>query len=796
MARRFISFLFGMVTGIIVLVLAVGGGAYLVLTKDNGMQSVQEKLDGTDINETLQINLSEEQQSKSILEYATGIISSFGNLTTENIGELEDLIGTTMLSSLISDNIGISAEAVRGSSIENIGSTITDNLTLDIMQDKFALELPDMPLFNDEEFLSRPVSEAFGSLDEETLDKIIEVVYDEDATAENPASSKFLQKLGKKTVKEASSDMDSIVDELYVTDVIEVDDNSSEVLKYFRDSQTTINGIDDAIKEMKVENAVKVDDDSHAILKEIADMTLDELSSDSALQARIDGLLIKDVITVDETSNKVLRYLADKELGKLSEAIDAMKISDAIDIVTDEEAAANPELTASSRVLQYFKKNETTLNNIDEAINDMTIGDAVKIVTDEEVVEAAKNGVTLVASSRVLQYLKNTKLDDLDADIKAMKISDAVEIVTDEEAAANPELTASHAVLQKIADMTLDELGDKDELQARIDTVKIGEVVTVTDKSEPILKALENTTLGGLNAKIQELTVADVFEDYDVGLLSAIPANTNIKDIAETLKGTVKESSLYALRAMGMFDYTLSYENGTEHDDYVKKANMHNANPQDLVDAITKIGAIDWSDTSKAVDNATTVQTAMRHTENAKFYLDTGDQASDFDNEHWKYFVEKVGSVSEAENKIRNIRRYCTYDSENHVWVLTLNNAVVKEITGEVSGATLYVNASIKVVVEGDFDILFSLDFACNNNELVFNCDQNGKIAFNCDGGYAYFRCDNIKVGSEAYSNQNIFTVKEIYKNASDKDKGEKTATTKIEVVTAQTSSSTTPPES
>ncbi len=770
MAKRFLSFLLGMVTGIIVLVLAVGGGAYLVLTKENGMQSVQEKLDGTDINETLQINLSEEQQAKSILEYATGIISSFGNLTTENIGELEDLIGTTMLSSLISDNIGISAEAVRGSSIENIGSTITDNLTLDIMQDKFALELPDMPLFNDEEFLSRPVSEAFGSLDEETLDKIIEVVYDEDATAENPASSKLLQKLGKKTVKEASSDMDSIVDELYVTDVIDVDDNSSEVLKYFRDSQTTINGIDDAIKAMKVENAVKVDENSHAVLREIAGMTLDELSSDSALQAKIDGLLIKDVITVNDKSNKVLRYLADKELGKLSEAIDAMKISDAIDIVTDEEAATNPELKASSRVLQYFKKNETTLNNIDEAITNMTIGDAVKI--DEN-------------SSKVLQYLKDSKLDELDAKIKEMKISDAVEIVTDEEAAANPELTASHAVLQKIADMTLDELGKKDELQKRIDTVKIGEVVTVTDDSEPILKALENTTLGGLNTRIQELTVADVFKDYDVGLLSAIPADTNIKDIAETLKNTVKNASLYSLRAMGMFDYELSYEKGTKHDDYVKKANMHNANPQDLVDAITKIGAIDWSDTTKAVDNATTVQTAMRHTENAKFYLATGDQASDFDNAHWKYFVEKVGSVSEAENKICNISSYCTYDSENRVWVLTLNNEVVKAITGGVSGATLYVNASIKVVVEGDFDILFSLDFACNNNELVFNCDQNGKIAFNCDGGYAYFRCDNIKVGSEAYSNQNIFTVKEIYKNAKDKDNQVKTPNTQIEVVTA-----------
>lgn len=774
MARRFISFLFGMVTGIIVLVLAVGGGAYLVLTKENGMQTVQEKLDGTDINETLQINLSEEQQSKSILEYATGIISSFGNLTTENIGELEDLIGTTMLSSLISDNIGISAEAVRGSSIENIGSTITDNLTLDIMQDKFALELPDMPLFNDEEFLSRPVSEAFGSLDEETLDKIIEVVYDEDATAENPASSKLLQKLGKKTVKEASSDMDSIVDDLFITDVIEVGDDSSEVLKYFRDSETKINGIDDAIKGMKVRNAVKVDDDSHAVLKEIADMTLDELSSDSALQAKIDGLLIGDVITVNDESNKVLRYLEDKELGKLSEAIDQMKISDAIDIVTDEEVEAakleGKTLTASSRVLQYFNNSGTTLNDIDEAIKDMTIGDAVKI--DEN-------------SSKVLQYLKNTKLDDLDKDIKAMKISDAVAINDD-----------SHAILKKISDMTLDDLSDKSKLQGKIDTVKIGEVVTVTDDSEPILVALEDTTLGGLNDEIKDLEVKDVFKDYDVGLLSAIPATTNIKDIAETLKNTVKNASLYSLRAMGMFEYELTYENGTTHDDYVKKANMHNSNPQNLVNAVVKIGEIDWSDTSKATTNAATVQSAMRNAENKKFYLTTHNSVSGVDNEHWAYFVKKVGSVGDVENKLRDISSLCTYDSENLIWVLKLNNAVVNSITGGVSGATLYIDASIKVIVEGDFDILFSLDFACNNNKLVFNCGEDGKIKFNCDGGYAYFLCNNIMVGEDAYGSQDIFAVKEIYKNAADKGAGTKTATTQIEVVTAVASSSTTTPES
>lgn len=801
MARRFLSFILGVVTGILILVLGVGGSVYLVLSKEGGMGTVQERIEGTAINDTLKINLSEEQQAKSILEYATGLISALGNLSTENIGDLEDLIGTTALSSLVSDTIGISAEAIRASSLEDIGATVTDNLTLQIMKDKFELELPDMPLFNDEEFLARPVSEAFGSLDNETLDKIIEVVYEDDATEEKPASSQLLQKLGKKTVNEVSSDMDKIVEELYITDVIDVTDESSEVLKYFRDNNTSINGIDAAIKTMKVKNAVKVvtDEDvaaaaaegktltaSHKVLQEIADLTLDELSSDSALQEKIDGLKIGDVITVTATSNKVLKYLEDKDLGALSDAIDQMKISDAIDIVTDEEAAADTSLTASSRVLQYFKNSGTTLNNINDAIENMTIGDAVKIVTDAEVEAAAAEGKTLVASSRVLQYLKDAKLDELDSKINMMKISDAVKITS-----------SSHAVLQKIADMTLNQLSDRTELQDRIDTVKIGEVVTVGDDAEPILVALKETELGGLNAKIKDLTVKDVFKDYDVGLLASIPETTKIEDIAETLKNTVKNASLYALKAMGMFDYTLDYENGTTHNDYVKKANMHNANPQDLVNAMTDIAAIDWATTDPAAlaVNAGKVQTAMKKTENVKVYVQNG--ATPADTDHYTYYGQKVGGADNV--KVVDITANATKTDGKYVLTSTLVKSLVTAAGATATnGVTLFIDDGIDIVLDGEYDILFSLDCGTNTSVTI-----KEKVSFaGAEGGYAYFRSANINVvnasdvsstwadyvtanGSAQAAIKSAFEVKTIYKNAANKTADITTDAIGIEVTTA-----------
>lgn len=917
MARRFLTFMLGIITGILILVIAVGGTAYVVLTKEGGMATVQEKIEGSEINNTLHINLSEEQQAQSLLEYGQGLISAFSNLSSGKIGDLEDTLGITAISDLISDTIGLDAEIIRSSSLENLGETITNNLTLQVMTDKFGIELPDMPLFQDEEFLSKPVSTAFGSLDQETLDKIVEVVYDDEATADKPASSKLLQRLGKKTIKEASSDMDGIVKETEVADVMTITDDSSEVLKYFRDNNTTIDGIDQAIKDMKISNAIAVNDDSSSVMKYLAEKKLDEIdgaikemkiadavdivtdeevkaakedgkeltASSPVLQyfkrneTTLDGIntaikdmKVGDAITIGENSSSAMKYLQDKKLDEIDGAIKVMPVADAVEIVTDEEAAAAANegitLTPSSPVLQYFKKKEAKLNNLNDAINDMTIGDAVKIDTNSSKVlqylqktkltelDADIKKMTIgdaVAidsnSSKVLQYLKNTTLDGLDKAINDMKIGDAVEIVTDSEATEEKPASSkvlqylkdaklteldgkikemkisdavavnenSHAILQKISDLTLTELGDKNTLQSRINGVTIGEVVTVGDDSEPILVALKDTTLGGLNDKIKTLTVKDVFKDNDVGILSAVPEDTTLDKIAESLTNTFKGTGLYSMRAMGMFDYSLDYEDGTTHDEYVKKANMHNATPQNLVNAMTSmVDAVDSGNISK-------IKEAMAKTNNVKIYLKestttldsitptknvqeyTGTVTYTDGSAHYTYYLQKGGSDA----NVKDINSIVTKDVASGYYVIT--PSIVKNlatVNGKVCyGVTFFVDDGIKIAItdtdsdgtKGNFDCLFGMDFACatTGNALAFYTDSTGMINATSDGGYAYFRCNNIYVGSSATdaktwaaygkTAEDLFTVKTLYKNATDKTNGTKTRNTLIEIVTDTT---------
>ncbi|MGN1372983.1 MAG: hypothetical protein ACI4VK_02920 [Candidatus Coproplasma sp.] len=67
----------------------------------------------------------------------------------------------------------------------------------------------------------------------------------------------------------------------------------------------------------------------------------------------------------------------------------------------------------------------------------------------------------------------------------------------------------SSLVLQAIADSTISGLNDK------INTLTIGDVVEVTDSSSRILQALKDTTINGLDDKINTLTIGDVVEVTD-----------------------------------------------------------------------------------------------------------------------------------------------------------------------------------------------------------------------------------------------------------------------------------------
>lgn len=630
MLKHFGGFVVGVFVGVLIIAVALVGGGYMLLTKEGAMKKVEET-----VGSSVGMDLNEEMENLSILDYGKGILSIFGNLSTTPIKDIEATVGINKISTTISDAIGIDAGTIAESSLSNLGATLTDNLTMDVMSSKFEIELPDLPLFQDEEFLAKPISEAFGDLDQNTLDSFIEVVYDEEATEENPASSALIQKIGKKTIKEVSENMDGIIQESTIGEVIDIDENST-------------------------------------------------------------GVLV---------------YLQDKQIGELDGAIKGMKLCDAIEI----HEADDPEngIKKSSKVMIFLK--DCTLDSIDAKIQTMTIGDAVEIGED---------------SSKVLQYLKGKKLDELDGAVKEMKISDAVNIDPDN----------SHAIMVKIANFTLDDLADKEKLQTAIDDLTLGQVVTIGEDSSKLLKSLKDTKVSGLSQAMQDLTLEQVMDKHDVGVLSLVPSTTKVQDIGTELGDAVTETSLYALNMAGLFSYDPS-ESYTETS-LVERIYKNNSTPQEIINDFTNTGVAEKDkksiaptlfvcDGASAANNAFYTK-AMAHL-GYKGTIDIGEIAG-IQKEGNAYIL--TPAVIDEIFRVKGL-------SERHDVILCVDD-----------GIELIVQAPETEGVYDNYNKVFSIMYAEGQGSITFGKGLSMKTSF---GGCAVYVASNIKVYNKNTDSYDIY---------------------------------------
>lgn len=615
--RTLTNIVVGIIIGILIFVLAVGVAAYIVLTGEGMVGKIDDAVD--------EINFSDDVRALSLLAYLNQAVAGVQNIGDKAIGEVEKLIGTDGISVAIADTVGVSAGVIKTSSLSGLGETLSSNLTLSGMSDSFGIALPsDIPLFQNDEFLSEPVSDAFGTIDDYTLDSFIDVVYDDEATADNPASSGLLQNLGKLPLSELSSEMDSIIDNTYITDVLDVDESSSEIMKYLASggeggNPVKIGELDGAVNDMKIADAVNIDADSSPVLK----------------------------------------YLRDCELT-----------------VTDDDGNVTIEIGAS-------------LNNINEAIKEMTIGDAVEIVS---------------TSSRVLQYMKDFKLDELDAGIKAMTIADAIAINED-----------SHAVINAIADLTLDDLSRGDILQSKLDTLRLGQVITVTETSPKILKALQYSRLGTLGEAVDRLEMQDVFENIDSGVLSLIPPTTLIDEIPDALTTAIQDTTLYGLKQIELFDYTIGDTDYYSREKTFERVGTDNAMIENVVQVIADRNFANLAPGTVRLyrDGGTLYAAAV--TGGVEGAAATEIYAATDDGNAVILSVENINAILSV---LSEGKRYAA--------IITVENSVGSDLT--ISG--------------GEYDTLFSIEMESNSGILRIGSGGDKVVFPNKAGGYAFFHAN------------------------------------------------------
>lgn len=619
--RTLTNIIIGIIIGILIIVLAVGVGGYVILTQEGMVGTIDDAVD--------EVSFEDEYRELSLLAFLDKAMAALGDLENKSIGEVEKIVGTDGITATIADSVGVSQGIIKTSSLSNLGNSLSSNLNLAGMSDTFGIALPeDIPLFQNDDFLNEPVAEAFGSLDDYTLDSFIEVIYEDEATADKPASSGLLQNLGGMKLSELSSGMDEIIDNTYITDILDVDENSSEIMKYLASggeggNPVKVGELDGAVNDMKISNAVEIGSDASPVLK----------------------------------------YLRDCELT-----------------ITAEDGTTTVEIGAS-------------LNNINEAIKQMTIGDAVEIAS---------------GSSMVLKYMKDFKLDELDAGIKSMKISDAVAINDN-----------SHAVIRAIKDLTLDELGDGDALQSKIDTLRLGEVITLQESSPKILKALQYSRLGNLDYAVDNLEMQEIFEDdkLDSGLLALVDPTTKLDDIPDAFEKAVQQTTLYGLQQIDLFDYSDKTTSERSYSKTMELVGTHNALIENVANVIA---GRDFGSLAP--------KTVYLYENDGALYADADSDPSNGNEPiDSAAFASGQGGWMLGVEEIEAILSVVLPEDERYAAVIVAEDSVT-EMT----------------IAGGVYNTLFSVDMQAASGKLWLG-EADEKMEFpNKAGGYAFFHAGSI----------------------------------------------------
>lgn len=156
-----------------------------------------------------------------------------------------------------------------------------------------------------------------------------------------------------------------------------------------------------------------------------------------------------------------------------------------------------------------------------------------------------------------------------------------VKIVYDDD--PDPAKPRSNKFVQKLGSYKISEISN--DMDSILADTKLSEVVTITEESEPILKALKDTYLDSqaLNDKISNLKVKDVFKNYDSGVISLIPEDTGIQNVPQTLSTAIAQATLYELTTLGVYNVDFTGASAET------KAKMYNNSPNKIVQEYMEI---------------------------------------------------------------------------------------------------------------------------------------------------------------------------------------------------------------
>lgn len=233
---KFFAKLGHLILGILLGVCLVFGGVAAALFASGGVGVVSDMAGSS-------FNPPEEVKKLSVAGYVGKVLDVASKYQTSTFGQMEDAIGFSITGAL-AEIIGIDGSVLRDATVDTVFRDVLDGFTVVTLQEKFGIEFPDMPLFTDEQFRTKPLTEAFNYLSE-SLDFNAMTVKDLDAKfgiklTGDPFDSETVQnskisELGETVQKLALGDFVTIVTDAQVDMfgfeyVVATEENASEIL--------------------------------------------------------------------------------------------------------------------------------------------------------------------------------------------------------------------------------------------------------------------------------------------------------------------------------------------------------------------------------------------------------------------------------------------------------------------------------------------------------------------------------------------------------------------------------------
>lgn len=573
-------------------VLTLGGlavGGYIVLTKDGMVGTISDQVEK---NTSVELAFDDSVKAMSVMDWGKEILAAVSDMSSKEIGALEKLIGVSIISNTIEEVIGVDAEVVKTSTLDKLGETVSNNLTINNAKDKFGIEFPDMPIFADAEFLASPLATAFSDFESYTLGEVIEITEESNAV---------LQELKNVAIKDiGAGSTDTVIKSMFLCELMTIEDDANMTLK--------------ALKYSSIESQYELDENGE--------------------------------IKLDEYGNPIYKT------KEITEVIDGETVT-----------------------------NTYPLKGINETINALYVKDVVNITEDSAVV------------------------------LRKMRLP------TEEE------IAAGKADLFGTEDLLVNELGSA-KVTEIVQNTKIGEIIDIYEaddpdagvtKSEPILIALKDVSINGLNDRLKTLGLNEIFDETELesGVLSLIPADTKLNEIPSAVTAAMTNSTTATLAGKGI----ISEDTFTNISSLQKEqqAFIYNSNVSGMlggvIDFIAEPIIYTYDPTGEIITGATPNYGVVSPDE-AEISVTVFDSLTEFVNAYSQYNTLNFGSavtvnVNEAEDG-------AFYNEETGCYLIPLFNIG--------SGSVNFAGGTVKTAI-----------YETGDGGLILSANQYG-YAYSYDG--------------------------------------------------------------